>query len=189
MRAQAAEILDSLGVNIDLDARVASLSIANRQLVAIARALVANARLVFMDEPTASLSRHETEALIDIVRRLSAQGIAVVFVSHRLAEVLDICSRVTVLRDGRYVGTYATDGMTQSRLTELMTGRQFDYQTRPAPTASGEPRLTVRGLTRQGEYQDIDLDIRPPRHAAARRCPHRAIVRERVAARRRSDAR
>ncbi|WP_242495490.1 ATP-binding cassette domain-containing protein [Salinicola tamaricis] len=144
-----------------MDARVASLSIANRQLVAIARALVANARLVFMDEPTASLSRHETEALIDIVRRLSAQGIAVVFVSHRLAEVLDICSRVTVLRDGRYVGTYATDGMTQSRLTELMTGRQFDYQTRPAPTASGEPRLTVRGLTRQGEYQDIDLDIRP----------------------------
>ncbi|MBZ9559662.1 MULTISPECIES: sugar ABC transporter ATP-binding protein [unclassified Modicisalibacter] len=161
MRAQAAEILDSLGVNIDLDARVASLSIANRQLVAIARALIANARLVFMDEPTASLSRHETEALIDIVRRLSAQGIAVVFVSHRLAEVLDICSRVTVLRDGCYVGTYSTEGMTQSRLTELMTGRQFDYRTRPAPTGDGEPRLSVRGLTRQGEYRDIDLDIRP----------------------------
>ncbi|OBA00440.1 sugar ABC transporter ATP-binding protein [Halomonas sp. G11] len=161
MRQKAADLLQRLGVSIDLDVRVASLSIANRQLVAIARALIADARLVFMDEPTASLSRHETEALITIVRKLSEQNIAVVFVSHRLAEVLDICTRVTVLRDGRYVGTYSTKDMTQSRLTELMTGQSFDYQTRPVPAQQGAPLLEVKNLSRSGEYHNVDLDIRP----------------------------
>ncbi|QPM90500.1 sugar ABC transporter ATP-binding protein [Pseudooceanicola algae] len=161
MREEAAAILARLNVSIDLDARVASLSIANRQLVAIGRALVADARLVFMDEPTASLSRHETDALIEIVRRLSAQNIAVVFVSHRLAEVLDICSRVTVLRNGRYVGTYPTEGMTQGRLTELMTGRELDYETRALTAFAGDPVISVRGLSRDGDYEDISFDIRP----------------------------
>lgn len=161
MRREAKDILDRLGVRIDLDAPVRALSIAQRQLVAIARALVADARLVFMDEPTASLSRAETEALIAIVRRLSEQNIAVVFVSHRLAEVLDICTRVTVLRDGKYVGTYPTEGMTQTRLTELMTGRTFDYDTRtPSPT-SDAPLLEIRNLSRAGEYQDVSFGIRP----------------------------
>lgn len=161
MRQKAADLLQRLGVSIDLDARVASLSIASRQLVAIARALIADARLVFMDEPTASLSRHETEALIAIVQKLSEQNIAVVFVSHRLAEVLDICTRVTVLRDGRYVGTYSTNNMTQSRLTELMTGRSFDYQTRPAPAHQSDPLLTVKNLSRSDEYHNVNLDIYP----------------------------
>jgi len=161
MRQKAADLLQRLGVSIDLDARVASLSIASRQLVAIARALIADARLVFMDEPTASLSRHETEALIAIVQKLSEQNIAVVFVSHRLAEVLDICTWVTVLRDGRYVGTYSTNNMTQSRLTELMTGRSFDYQTRPAPAHQSDPLLTVKNLSRSDEYHNVNLDIYP----------------------------
>src|SRR5262249_2519594 len=126
MRADARRILDRLGVGLDLDVPVRTLSIAQRQIVAIARALVADARLVFMDEPTASLSQAETEPLRVIVRRLAADGIAVVFVSHRLAEVLDVCSRVTVLRDGLYVGTFPTAGMTQTRLTALMTGKTFD---------------------------------------------------------------
>ncbi|WP_432256436.1 sugar ABC transporter ATP-binding protein [Limimaricola sp. AA108-03] len=161
MRRAAADILGRLEVDIDLDAPVRSLSIANRQLVAIARALVAEARLVFMDEPTASLSRRETEALLKIVRRLSAQNIAVVFVSHRLAEVLDITSRVTVLRDGRYVGTYPTEGMTQARLTELMTGSTFDYAPRPARAPEAAPILSVKGLSREGDYEDISFDIAP----------------------------
>lgn len=161
MRKEAGGILERLGVNIPLDAPAHSLSIANRQLVAIARALVADARLVFMDEPTASLSQKETDALIAIVRRLSAQNIAVVFVSHRLKEVLDISSRVTVLRDGRYVGTYSTAGMTQARLTELMTGSSFDYAARPEKTEKPDPILAVRNLTRHGEYQDVSFTIAP----------------------------
>lgn len=158
-RAQAA--LDRLGVAIDLDSPVKALSIAQRQLVAIARALIADARLVFMDEPTASLSRDETEALIGIVRRLSSENIAVVFVSHRLAEVLDICTRVTVLRDGKYVGTYPTEGMTQTRLTELMTGNVFDSVVRSPEQQEGTPVLSLRGLSREGEFEDISLDIAP----------------------------
>ena len=161
MRRQAAGILERLGVDIPLDAPVRSLSIANRQLVAIARALIAEARLVFMDEPTASLSQKETDALIAIVRRLSAQNIAVVFVSHRLKEVLDIASRVTVLRDGRYVGTYSTKGMTQARLTELMTGSRFDYAPRPEAPRKAAPILEVRNLSRGGEYEDVTLSIAP----------------------------
>ena len=106
MRKAARSILTRLGVELDIELPVSALTIANRQVVAIARALVADARLVFMDEPTASLSHAETEALLTIVRKLSADGIAVVFVSHRLAEVLDVCTRFTVIRDGRYVGTY-----------------------------------------------------------------------------------
>ena len=149
MRADARRILGRLGVDLDLDGPVRSLPIAQRQIVAIARALVAEARLVFMDEPTASLSQAETDALLVIVRRLSAEGIAVVFVSHRLAEVLDVCTRVTVLRDGALVGTFPTSGMTQTRLTELMTGRTFDYAVKDRDL-SAEPRGARRPSTCRG---------------------------------------
>ena len=160
MRAAARRILERLGVPLPLDAPVRSLAIAQRQVVAIARALVAEARLVFMDEPTASLSQAETDALLVIVRRLSAEGIAVVFVSHRLAEVLDVCTRVTVLRDGSYVGTFPTAGMTQTRLTELMTGRTFDYAVHDRDLADAPVVLDVRDLTRPGEYEGVSLTIR-----------------------------
>jgi simple sugar transport system ATP-binding protein len=159
MRADAERILKRLGVTLDLDAPLRTLPIAQRQIVAVARALVTEATLVFMDEPTASLSQAETDALIAIVRRLSAEGIAVVFVSHRLAEVLDVCTRVTVLRDGKLVGTFPTAGMTQTRLTELMTGKTFDYVVSRRDLA-GEPTvLEVDGLTRGREYQDVSLSI------------------------------
>jgi simple sugar transport system ATP-binding protein len=160
MKVAARRMLERLGVSIDLGRSVRSLSIAQRQIVAIARALVADARLVFMDEPTASLSHAETEALLTIVRRLSADGIAVVFVSHRLAEVLNVCTRVTVLRDGQYVGTFPTAGMTQTRLTELMTGRTFDYAVRTTDLSAAPAVLQVNGLTRRGEYDAVSFSVR-----------------------------
>ena len=120
LRRRAGEVLERLGVRLDLDAPLHSLAIAQRQIVAIARALMGEARLIFMDEPTASLTQSETDALLSIVRSLSADGVAVVFVSHRLAEVLDVASRVTVVRDGRLVGVYPTEGMSQARLGELI---------------------------------------------------------------------
>jgi simple sugar transport system ATP-binding protein len=160
MKVAARRILERLGVSIDLGRSVRSLSIAQRQVVAIARALVADARLVFMDEPTASLSHAETEALLAIVRRLSADGIAVVFVSHRLAEVLDVCTRVTVLRDGQYVGTFPTVGMTQTRLTELMTGRTFDYAVRTTDLSGAPVVLQVEGLSRRGEYDAVSFCVK-----------------------------
>lgn len=160
MKAEAGRILERLGVSLDLDAPLRTLPIAQRQIVAVARALVGTATLVFMDEPTASLSQAETDALLAIVRRLSAEGIAVVFVSHRLAEVLDVCSRVTVMRDGRYVGTFPTAGMTQTRLTELMTGKTFDYAVQQRDLSAAPVVLAVEHLTREPDYTDISLTIR-----------------------------
>ena len=160
LRRDAAGVLERLGVDLDLSASVRALPIAQRQIVAIARALVTHASLVFMDEPTASLSHAETEALLRVVRRLSAEGIAVVFVSHRLAEVLDVCTRVTVLRDGRHVGTFPTAGMTQTRLTELMTGRTFDHTLVPPDSGAAPVMLAVDNLSRAGDYAGVSFTIR-----------------------------
>ncbi len=160
LRKKAAEVLTRLGVDLDLEAPLHTLSVAERQIVAVGRALVGDARLVFMDEPTASLTQSETEKLLAIVAKLSSEGVAVVFVSHRLAEVLKISSRVTVLRDGRLVGVYDTDGMTQSHLTELMTGHTFDSVVAAQDRSKAPVVLQVKNLTREGEFNNIDLTVR-----------------------------
>jgi simple sugar transport system ATP-binding protein len=159
IRRTAENALARLGADIDVDARLNSFAIAQRQIVAIARALVREAKVIFMDEPTSSLTRTETDRLLDIVRTLSAQGIAIVFVSHRLAEVLEISKRVTVLRDGRLVGVFESAGLSQSRLTELMTGKTFDQSVKAGDHASPVV-LSVEGLSRRGDYADISLTIR-----------------------------
>ncbi len=160
LRRVAETALAQLGVTMDLDASLGRLPIAQRQIAAIARALVSDARLIFMDEPTASLTQTETDALLSVVRTLSERGVAVVFVSHRLAEVLDVASRVTVLRDGKLVGVFPTEGMTQSRLTELMTGATFDQVVAAQDTAANPAVLEVQGLTRRGEYADVSFTLR-----------------------------
>lgn len=157
-KKRANEIVARLGLDLNPDDLVGDLSIAKRQLVAICRVLDADARIIFMDEPTASLTRKETEALLNIVRKLSTDGISVVFVSHRLAEVLDVCERVTVLRDGALVGTYPTDGMSQKKLSKLMTGAETN-ETPRGPQTFGDTALEVRDLTRQGEYEDISFSV------------------------------
>lgn len=156
----AEKALARLGVSIDLHRPLKELPISQRQIVAIARALVGEARLVFMDEPTASLTQSETDYLIDIVRNLSASGVAVVFVSHRLAEVLEISDRMTVLRDGALVGVFPVEGMTQSRVTELMTGRNFDNAVVATDHDHERVVLSVRGLTRAREFENITFDLR-----------------------------
>ncbi|MGO7205115.1 sugar ABC transporter ATP-binding protein, partial [Rhizobium ruizarguesonis] len=115
---------------------------------------------VFIDEPTASLTQSETDNLLAIVRTLSASGVAVVFVSHRLAEVLEISSRITVLRDGALVGVYPVEGMTQSQITELMTGRTFDQNVRARDVSQNPVLLSVSKLSRPGEFEDISFDLR-----------------------------
>lgn len=160
MRTLARAVLARLGADLDVDAPLRTFAIAQRQIVAIARALAGEARIIFMDEPTSSLTRSETDRLLDIVRTLSSHGIAVVFVSHRLAEVLDISTRVTVLRDGMLVGVYPTAGMTQSRLTELMTGKTFQPGVRTRDNTNAPVVLAVEHLTRPGDYEDVSLTIR-----------------------------
>ncbi|UXM94036.1 sugar ABC transporter ATP-binding protein [Bartonella sp. HY329] len=160
MRGIAEDALGKLNLNLDLDKKVGDLPIAERQMVAIARALAGDAKLIFMDEPTASLTQSETNSLLHIVNILAQQNVAIVFVSHRLAEVLEISSRVTVLRDGKLVGVYPTEGMTQSHLAELMTGKSLDYDPKGRDTSSFPTCLKVTGLSRQGEFNSINFELK-----------------------------
>ena len=160
LRATAEAAMARIGAALNPDARVEDLSIANRQLVAICRAMAADARLVIMDEPTSSLTRHEVDALVRLVADLKRAGICIVFVSHRLDEVMEIAERVTVLRDGAKVGEYPAREMDDKKLATLMTGKAFAYQTSATNSAQPETVLSVSHLSRTGQYDDISLDIR-----------------------------
>ena len=161
VRETASAAMARIGVALDLDARVSQLSIANRQLVAICRAIAAEARLVIMDEPTASLTRHEVDALLALALELKRRDIAVMFVSHRFDEVLEIAERVTVVRDGVKLGTYDAKGMTEARLAVLMAGQAFTYATAERAIARQHPILEVEGLAKAGEYEDVSFKLYP----------------------------
>ena len=160
LRRIAAEALARLGFDLPLDLPVRALPIAERQIVAIARGIAASARLLFMDEPTASLTRAEVRRLLGLVRRLSADGITVVFVSHRLEEVVEIAERITVMRDGRFVGTYPAGALDQRRIGELMTGIAFDQVVVARDMGAAPVVLAVEHLRRRGEYRDVSFELR-----------------------------
>ena len=178
MREIARGLLQRLGVALPLDAPVGSLSIAERQVVAICRGLAADAKLLFMDEPTASLTRAEVKALLGFVERLRSEGVAVVFVSHRLDEVVEIAERVTVMRDGRKVGTYAAGEVDARRIGELMTGLVIDQAISARDVGEATPLLEVRGPDPSRRVPGRHLHLAARRGAgpdrAARGRPHRA---------------
>ncbi len=161
VRRTAEEAMQRIGVHLNPDALVQDLSIAQRQLVAICRAISAEARLVIMDEPTASLTRREVDALLALVRQLKQKGLSILFVSHRLDEVLSVAERVTVLRDGRKVGTFDAREMNDKKLSMLMTGKEFVYELKACDPEGKAPVLSVSGLSKQGQFQDISFDLRP----------------------------
>lgn len=151
--------LKSINADLDLDAVVESLPIAKRQLVAICRALAQEARLIIMDEPTASLTMQEVQGLLQVVHDLKSRGICVVFVSHRLNEVMEISDRITVLKDGHWVGTYPAAEMDNRKLAFLMTGKEFDFTTLAAREQQSDIALSVKNLSRKNQYQDISFDL------------------------------
>jgi simple sugar transport system ATP-binding protein len=159
MRVTAAAVLARLDFPIDLDAQVSDLPVAERQITAIARGLAAEAKLIFMDEPTASLTRAEVDRLLAIVKRLQADGIAVVFVSHRLDEVIEIAERVTVMRDGRKVGTWPAAEVDQRRIANLMTGLDISHGVVARNMSAAEPLLVVENLSRRGEFADVSFTV------------------------------
>jgi simple sugar transport system ATP-binding protein len=162
MRKRAQAVMQRLNVSLQLDALVGTLPIATRQLVAICRALAGEqARLVVMDEPTASLTHQEVDALLATIHELKRQGIATVFVSHRLDEVMTIAERVTVLRDGRNLGTYWVRDIDRRRLGELITGHIFESVLKPPFPGKEDPVLEVRGLSCEGQYANVNLELRP----------------------------
>ena len=114
-----------------------------------------------MDEPTASLSKHEVDVLLQLVRDLKQKGVCIIFVSHRLDEVMEVADRVTVLRDGVSLGTFPATEMNYRKLGFLMTGKEFDYTLEKRGVPDVPPCLSVANLTRAGEYADISFDLRP----------------------------
>src|SRR5437867_5041 len=148
-----------LGLSIDPRRRVGTLTVAEQQLVEIAKALSADAELVVMDEPTAALTVEETERLFRFIRDLRARGVGIIYITHRLEEIFKIADRVTVLRDGQRVGTYTVAELTMDELIRLMVGRQLTEKFPKADVPPGSPVLDVRGLTRQGLFRDISFVV------------------------------
>lgn len=161
-RSQVArEQLEKIGVELDLSAPLSSLSIANKQVVAICRALSMNAKVIFMDEPTTSLTSNEVDRLLAIVLDLKRQGLSVVFISHKLDEVFRIADRITILRDGAKVGDFEASQLDSKSLSQYMTGREVTYTRYARQGGEDTALLELKGLERNGHYQGINLKVRP----------------------------
>lgn len=160
MRAEARQRLRSLGVELDVTASLKQLSAANQQIVAIARALVGEAKAVVMDEPTASLTEREVQQLFKIISELTSSGVGVVYISHRMDEIFKISDRVTVLRDGHHISTAPASELDAEELVRLMVGRPLNELFTRTPHDLKEIALEVRGLSRSGEFEDVDFVLR-----------------------------
>ena len=159
LRAAARQWLERVGATFDVSRLVSSLSIPQQQLVEIARALSLDARILVMDEPTSALGEQETQALFRVMRTLAADGVAILFISHRLEEIFQVADRVTVLRDGRHVGTQDIAVSDRGALVRLMVGRDVDEGHAPVEAMRGAEVLRVESLTRRGVLHDISFSV------------------------------
>ena len=157
--AMAKALLTSLGSDISPAERMGVLSVAQQQLVEIAKALSQNAKVLIMDEPTAALSRRESEDLYEIVRNLKAKGTSVLLISHRFEDMFKLADRVTVLRDGRYIGTWPVEDVSAEQLVKHMVGRDIGQFYPKKHTARGEELLRVSSLTRTGYFADVSFTL------------------------------
>ncbi|WP_141584532.1 sugar ABC transporter ATP-binding protein [Actinomadura sp. WMMA1423] len=160
MHAETARLFERLGVALDPQQPARGLSIADQQVVEIAKAISRDARVLIMDEPTAALTGQEVARLFAVTRSLQEHGCAVLFISHRLEEIFEICRRVTTLRDGSYVGTDMVADITPDDLVRRMVGRDLDALYPKQDVAPGETALKVRRLTREGAFTDISFEVR-----------------------------
>ncbi|SUX68236.1 ABC transporter ATP-binding protein [Citrobacter amalonaticus] len=159
-RQAATEILQKLNLNISPETLVSDLTVAQQQMVEIAKAISVNAKILIMDEPTAALTETEIESLFQVTRLLKAQGTGIVYISHRLEELALIADRATVMRDGQYIDTVDYETVKISELIAMMVGRELGniYPRREARTHQ-EPVLEVNGLTRKGVLNNIDFTL------------------------------
>ncbi|MDO9589840.1 MAG: sugar ABC transporter ATP-binding protein, partial [Microcella sp.] len=160
LREQARAVLDELDARIDTDDLVGSLTVSQQQIVEIAKVYASRPKIVVLDEPTSSLSEHETQSLFRIIGRMTDAGLAVIYISHRLREVLEISQRVTVLRDGRLVETRPTQGITAPEMIRLMVGRDLTEVFPKREVEIGDVVLSANGLSRTDEFDDIHLTVR-----------------------------
>ncbi|WP_416370191.1 sugar ABC transporter ATP-binding protein [Tritonibacter mobilis] len=160
LAAQANAILKKLNVNFDANARVGDLSIANQQMVEIARALTVDAKAVIFDEPTASLTDAEKVVLFDVIADLQREGVGIIYISHRMEEIFKITDRITVLRDGQYQGTVRTADTNEESVTQMMIGRKLDLSRNASHHELGDVALEVRSLSCGKFFTDVSFDVR-----------------------------
>ncbi|HRK21306.1 MAG TPA: sugar ABC transporter ATP-binding protein, partial [Fimbriimonadaceae bacterium] len=160
MRARTIDLLKGLGEEFSVDVPLERLRLAQRQMVGIARALARDCRLLILDEPTASLSSREVDALFRVVRELRSKGVSILYVSHRLEEVFALSDRVTVLRDGQLLGTWKTAETNRESLIQAMVGREVAPVSSEGAATAGEAVLSVEGLTRTGVFENVDFQVR-----------------------------
>jgi len=158
-RKFAAGILERIGhSDIDPGMQVTKLSIAKRQVVEIARALAIDSKVLLMDEPTSSIAQHDADMLFDLIRKLRDEGVSVIYISHRLSEIMELCDRVTVLRDGDLIGTLEKEELDVDRIIQMMVGRSIDNIYPKHNVEIGEVVLRVRGLT-TAKFEDVSFDV------------------------------
>lgn len=159
-RRIAEEAVAKIDFRVDLDAVVGDLSVADKQLVAISRALMSDTRLIIMDEPTTALTNKEVQALFRVILDLQSRGIAIMFVSHKLGEVFEISERFTILRNGKQVITTVPEELNQQKFAEYMTGRDFEETAFTGDDSIGEPVLEASGLTLGNAFVDVSFTLR-----------------------------
>ncbi|WP_455383637.1 sugar ABC transporter ATP-binding protein, partial [Salinispira pacifica] len=159
-RTRTRELLETIGIELDVDAQVATLSVVEQQVVEIVKALSVDARILIMDEPSAALTDHELKKLFAIIRGLKARGVTVIYISHMLEEIFAVADRVTVMKDGQVVATAPASTLTKDSLVRMMVGREIGDYFPPLGGRPGSPILDVRGLSKDSRLHDISFEIR-----------------------------
>lgn len=159
MHSEAEKLLKELGANFDPKTQLGALSVAQQQIVEIAKALSTNAQIIIMDEPTAALTKRESEELYRITRQLKDNGVSIIFISHRLEDIFNLADRVTVFRDAKYIGTWDVDKVTSEQLIVAMVGREITQLFPQKQTKIGSELLRVEGFTKAGLFADVSFTL------------------------------
>lgn len=160
MHAKAQEVMDKMGVQIPIDAVMSDLSVGQQQMVEICKALMVDAKVIIMDEPTAALTERETESLFRVMRALQKKGVSIVYISHRMEEIFVLCDRITILRDGSYIGTEHVNDIDMDGIVKMMIGREIGERYPKRDVKIGDEVLRVEGLTKDKVFHDVSFDVR-----------------------------
>lgn len=159
MRKKAKEILDRLGVSISPKAVMADLSVGQQQMIEICKALMVDAKVIIMDEPTAALTQSETEALFKVIRALKEKGVSMVYISHRMEEIFELCDRITILRDGSYIDTKRICDTDMNDVVKMMIGREIGERYPSRDCKIGKEIFKVTGLTKKGVFENVSFAV------------------------------
>ncbi len=160
MQKEVRRILDVLGVNIKPEAKMDTLSVGQQQMIEIAKALMVDAKVIIMDEPTAALSQSETVTLFKVVRSLKQKGVSIVYISHRMEEIFELCDRITILRDGEYVGTKNIPETNMDEIVKMMIGREIGERYPERNTKLGDVVFEVKNLNCPGTFKNVNFNVR-----------------------------